>query len=182
MTGTLVIALWGATLGTVTLAWNLWKWRQESPRVVASVEAIESFTREDGYAGIRFKIRNRGGKKTTIEQVLLYRRHGWLEDGWAGIWFRLSRTLPWQRNLAGSDSKTVKLPAVLDTGGLWEGWAVLEDDAEAGDGAQRHQGVIPDEDIHKLIRAGELRYSVVCSHTSRPLRGLVLLERDSLRE
>ena len=88
---TLYIAVWGAAIGTLTFIWNPLKWHQEKPHIAVSVEAVESLRSPDCFSGIRLTLRNRGGKKTTVETIFFYRRAHWNEWRWQTIFFRISK-------------------------------------------------------------------------------------------
>jgi hypothetical protein len=177
---TLFIAIWGAVLGTLTFIWNLWKWRYETPRIVAAVETVESSWTENSFAGIRLKLRNRGGRKTTVEDIFLYRRQKWFENGLVGILFRFSRIVPWQQNVGVSNPNTAKLPVILDVGGSWEGFVPFEANEPDNDEELKCIGI--NREILKILLTGKLRYSIHCSHTNRRVMGLVRNENNWPRE
>jgi hypothetical protein len=168
---TLFIAIWGAVLGTLTFFWNLWKWRRENPRIAATVEAVESFCTENSFAGIRMTLRNRGGRKTTIERISLYRRLEWFEFGLASVLIRLNGEAAWEQNVGVSNPKTAKIPVVLDVNEFWEGFIPLE--ANEPDNEEELRQIDINRTIPEILRSGKLRYSILCSHTSRRIRGLV---------
>ena len=177
---TLYIALWGAGLGTLTFCWNIMKWRQEKPCIIATLEAVESLFKENSFVGIRLTVRNRGGKKTTIERVYLYRRQRWFEFGLGGVWTRIISALPWQFNVGVANRNTIELPKVLDVNESWERFIPLE--AGEDDSEEVLRQIDHNRSIVEVLRTGELRYSIQCSHTSHKLRGLVHHEIDSLIE
>lgn len=177
---TLFVAIWGAVLGTVTFAWNVWKWRRESPRVVASIEAVKSLWDEKRYARIRLALRNRGGKKTTVEEIFLCRRPEWQQHGLWAILYWIRREVDWQQNVGISNHKTAKLPAVLDVNEVWEGFIPLELD-DPDDDEEQNQ-IHLNREILGILNKGKLRYSIQCSHTNRRIRGVVRDEDDLIRE
>ena len=177
---TLFIAIWGVILGTVTLIWNIVRWRQEKPRITATVEALESFWSENNFRGIRLTIRNRGGKRTTIEQVFFYERTPWFKYGFESVLERLGKEIEWQQNVGVANQKTVKLPVVLDVNEMWEGFVQLETNEPDNEDELRQV-----ENNHRLLgplKSGNLRFSIQCSHTKRRVRGLIRGEEDSLKE
>ena len=177
---TLHIALWGAVLATLTFLWNILKWREERPRIFATVEAIESLLTENSFAGISLTLRNRGGKKTTIESIFLYRRQGWFEFGLAGVLDRICRRVPLKFNVSVANPKTVELPKVLDVNESWERFIPLEASGEESEEVRRQ--IDHNRAIMKVLQAGGLRYAIQCSHTSRKLRGLVQQESQWCNE
>ena len=56
------LAMWGATLGTLSLAWNLWTWTRGRPRVSATVEVRELADNNE----ISYELRNRGNQSQDI--------------------------------------------------------------------------------------------------------------------
>ena len=175
---TLFLAIWGAVLGTLTFLWNLLKWHHEKPQIIAAVQAVESFWTENSFAGIRLTLRNRGGKKTTVEEIFLYQQPRWFEFGLFGVLLRLRRQAAWRHNVSVSNAKTAKLPAVLDVNEVWEGFIPLE--ANEPDNADEMRQIDINRPIAESLKSGNLRYSIQCSHTSQRLRGLVRNEDDSL--
>jgi hypothetical protein len=171
---TLFLAIWGAAIGTLTFFWNLWKWKQESPHVKATVEAVESTWTENS-SGIRLLLRNRGGKKTTIEEILLYRRQEWFSDGLTGILFRVKKIVPWGQNLSVSNPKTIKLPVILDVHETWEGFIPFE--ANEADNEDEQRIIDRNREAARLLQIGKLRYSIHCSHTDRRITGFVKNEQ-----
>ena len=151
---TTALAVWGAVVSTVTLIWNLWKWQQEKPRVVAKATTF-GFSQVEG---IRFEIRNRGGRPTTIEDVRLvnYMR------GVAGL-FRMPARIEY---LARKYEKTINLPVLLQPGAVWTADVPLKD---------RQPGPF-DDDRAQLIKDGRLFFKVCCAHTERRVVGKVLAE------
>jgi hypothetical protein len=168
---TTFVAVWGAVLGTLTFIWNLLKWRQERPQISACIEAVESLSRDNCYSGIRLKIRNRGGKKTTVENIFLYRRASWNEFGVRSVFMLFYRQPGWEQNVAGSRLKTAVLPAVLDINGVWEGSIPFEANDE--DSEEELRQVERSRNLAEVLRIGKVRYSIVCSHTNARKTGSV---------
>ena len=168
---TTFIAAWGAILGTLTFIWNILRWRQERPQISARIEAVESFSSENCYAGVRLKIRNRGGKKTTVENIILYRRPTWSEFGVSSILLLLSRESAWEQNIVGSRLKTAVLPVVLDINGVWEGFIPFEANDE--DNEEELRQIDKSRYLVEALRIGKVRYSIICSHTNTQKTGVV---------
>jgi len=165
------IAVWGAVLGTLTFVWNVRKWRQERPKIFACIEAVESLSKGNSYAGVRLKIRNRGGKQTTVENIILYCRPTWGEFGFQSILMALAGYSAWEQNVAGSNLKTAALPAVLAINGAWEGFIPLEANDE--DDEEELRLVERGRHLADALRNGKVRFSIVCSHTNARKTGLV---------
>jgi hypothetical protein len=122
--------------------------------------------------GFSLTIRNRGGNQTTVEEVSLYRRQGLFEFGLAGAWLGIREDWAWTQSLRVSNPKTVKLPVVLDSNGVWEGWVPLE--ANEPDDDELKQIKI-NREIASTLPSGKLRYSIQCSHSNRKLDGRVVI-------
>lgn len=164
---TAVLAVWGAGLGTLTFIWNVLKWRQERPQISACIEAVESFSRANCYAGIRLKVRNRGGKKTTVENIVFHPRNIFGE-----FFARIFGQLPgWEHNIVGSHLKTAVLPVVLDINGVWEGFIPFEANDE--DNEEELRQVDRGRYLVEALRTGKVRYSIECSHTNTRKTGVV---------
>lgn len=149
---TTVLAVWGAGLSTLTFFLHVAKWRRERPRIAAEVE-----TYDVPAAGIRFAIRNRGDKPTTIEEVTLLT----YQPGFMGF-IGMKHT---EELLSGLYRRTAKLPAVLGPGEIWRGEAPFSE--------RRRSDA---EEKLSLIQAGRLFYKITCAHSSRPKLGKVRLD------
>lgn len=154
---TTFLAIWGALLGTISLLWNLWRWRRELPQLAVKVEARESYIEEDAGC-IVFEIRNRGGRPTTVEEIVLinYEDSFWGKLGFFGqcenVWVKYP--------------ETVKLPVVLKTGEVWKAHVPYPD--------EDHR--LLDLDKADLILRRRLFYKITCAHEDRPIRGRVRRE------
>ena len=177
---TFYLAIWGAVLATVTFIWNIWKWRQESPHIVEKVEAIRSLRSENNYAGIRLTLRNRGGKRTTVEKIFINRRPRWLEFGLFSILLRLRREVVWQQNVGVSNPKTAKLPVILDANEVWDGFIPFESNDPENEDELRQIDI--NRELIETVGSGSLRYSIQCAHTNHRIRGMIESENDSLEE
>lgn len=155
---TTILAVWGAVLSTVTVIWNLWRWRQEKPLIVA--KAMLCGTGKDKC--IRIEIRNRGGRPTTLEDVWLVK----YMDGIAGLLRFQARTT----YLAAKFGKRINLPVMLAAGGVWK------EDVPLWDGERTPS----DDDREELVEKGLLYFKVCCAHTDRRVAGKVMPESFSL--
>lgn len=147
------LAIWGAALSTLTLLLHLAKWRRERPRIAAEVETYEVL----GGGGIRFSVRNRGDKPTTIEEVMLLT----YQPNIMGA-FGMKAS---EEYLAGRDEGKAKLPARLGPGEIWRA-EIPFFQGRRGDAAEKLS----------LIQAGKLFYKVRCAHSPRPKIGKVRLD------
>ena len=116
------------SLGCCTLdsnnALELWKWRRENPQIAVKVEAHEAIEAIDQSGAIHYELRNRGGKSTTIEEIMLVKYA-------AGIW-GLLRNWEHIEYTSRASRETVKLPMVLKPGELWTGYSVIAEERPPG--------------------------------------------------
>lgn len=168
---TAILAVWGALIGTLTFIWNVLKWWQERPQISACIEAVESFSKDNCYAGIRLKVRNRGGKKTTVENIVFHRRPTWGEFGAESILMLWYRETAWEHNVVGSYLKTAMLPVVLDINDVWEGFIPFEANDE--DNEEELRQADRSRYLAEALRIGKVRYSIECSHTNTRKTGVV---------
>ena len=110
---------------------------------------------EDG-DWIGFEVRNRGGRATTVEEIILVDY-----DNWA---LRLLKIPQRSEFLSVYHRDTIKLPVVLEPGEIWKGHCPLGPSPEApriGDSRR------------KRLAAGCLFYRVRCAHSDRLISGRV---------
>ena len=146
-----VLAWWGAIVATLVLIWDIIKWRREGVHLTVKIKAV------DGLDGkfIRCEICNRGGKATTIKEVVLLT----YQDK---FFLRLFRMPAMTRAL--SFCADMNLPFRLDAGSAWIRTY------EFPKGEHRSMG---EDDYAELIEQGRLNYKVSFSHRSRSVRGRV---------
>lgn len=150
---TTFLAVWGAALATLTFFLHIARWRRERPRIAAEVETYDV----PAGGGIRFAIRNRGDKPTTLEEVNLLT----YQPGFMGL-IGMKHT---EEPLSGLHRRTAKLPAALGPGEIWRGEAPFSE-GRRGDAAEKLS----------LIQAGRLYYAVRCAHSPHSKRGRVRLD------
>ena len=147
------LALWGASVGSLSLAWNIWAWCRSRPRIKAKIEL-----REGGFEpNIRYEIRNQGDKPTTIEEIMLVK----YQDGILGF-FGMAEHVEY---FSGVNRKEEKLPAPLAPGELWSHSSLISENRRAGS-----------MDTLALIESGRLYFQIRCTHTDRKLSGKVKRE------
>jgi hypothetical protein len=154
---TICLAIWGAVLSTIIAILNVWTWYHNKTRVAVKVEAYDNFG-TDEIGGIRFEIRNRGGKVTTIEEIILVK---YLDGFWG-----LLRHYENAENASVKYRKTVKLPVVLQLGEVWKGYAPFPEEKS-----------FMEMDKAALIERGRLFYKIQCAHTDRLMSGRVRPEK-----
>ena len=167
--GGILISLAGFLLG-------LKKWRQEQPRIVATVEAIESFSAGCKFDGIRFVLRNTGGKQTTVVKMTLIEPAPWFADGIWGFSMRLARCGVREYNVGSQLCGSKALPHVLEPNGFYECHFQIAGESEDGG---RFKSLIM-SNFDEQITKGRLRYAIVCSHHKRAKGGRVKVETTSI--
>jgi hypothetical protein len=144
------IAGWGALAGTASLAWNVWTWRRDCARVDVAAKYHDA----GGEPWISYKIRNRGSRPTTIEDVQLIT----IAEGVFGMF-----GLPEQTSYLGATHpETIAVPAALAPGGYWEGSSAVSQE-------NRH---LP-QDIESAVKSRRLHCRVSFAHTPQRVRALV---------
>ena len=153
MTTTDYLAWIGAITGTLALAWDIFKWVHGGVRLSFKAVAVGMEEPE----GIKFEICNRGGKPTTIQEVMLmipqtpwFLQHYRLFDNRIS----LSRVAP----------KQIKLPALLQPGEVWTAIYMLEN---------RQSSDNWDRDYLKLLAENNLCFEVKSSHSNWRTRNRV---------
>ena len=164
---TTVLAIWGAALSTIVLLWDIRKWVRNNPCIVARVEFHEGFS-EEGGGWISYEIRNRGGRPTTIEELML--------ADYNVVWPRWFLIYVVRRDLCVENvhvkhKDTVKLPVVLQSGEVWKGQSPVDKEQR-----RSFDGL----DYETLIKAGKLYFKIRSAHSDRLISGKVKAE-DLLR-
>lgn len=119
------IAAWiGATTGTLTLLWDIFKWSKTGPRIsVSAAPNMVAFGVEALAVGeapcVVVEASNVGDGKTTITHVIALYYDSWLQ--------RLFRRRPTQTWVV-PDPRPGKLPHVLDKGERWVGMMEQNED------------------------------------------------------
>lgn len=147
---TTFLAIWGAVLGSLSLAWNVWTWLRGRPRIVAKVKLREWL---NGHS-ICYEIRNRGDKPTTIEEIMLVK----YQDGFWGLLGQHEHVV----YASGAYRETAKLPSHLAPGEVWKGYSPIPDE----------RGILNGRQL-ALIEEGRYYFKIQCAHTDRLLKGKV---------
>jgi hypothetical protein len=150
-----VLAWWGAIVATLVLLWDIRKWHKEGVRLSARIEGIDVPAGE----GVRCEICNRGGKATTIREVMLVT----LQEEW---WLRLLGMSKSIRNLSAS-APEINLPFLLVPGAAWSGTYFFP---------KKESHPVGNENYSELLERGRLYYKVRFSHSNRCVRGRVKKE------
>ena len=157
MSITTALAVYAAVLSTIVFLWDIRKWQRNNPRIAVKVEYHEPVS-EDGEGWISYEIRNRGGRATTIEELMLanYRRMPEL------LLYFTKREL-FSENVFVRYKDTVKLPVVLQPNEVWKGNSPVR---------KRDHHALENDDL-ELIKQGKLFYKVRCAHSDRLITGKV---------
>lgn len=145
MNATEFAAWWGAGVGTLVLAWDVYKWMKHGPQIALSIGTnmmvFGGGVREEGKF-VTVRVKNRGDGPTTIENMGLvhYRSH----------MHRLFRRTDVQMVISRAGI-SFELPHVLQPGDIWDGRAVQ------------------DEELEALANKGYLECHIYCSHAKRPI-------------
>jgi len=91
-------------VSTVALSWRFFLWVRSNPRVHVQATMKESPTGDSAEDWIEFKLRNRGGKPTTVEEIML------LLGNWicGGEGFMILRGFPGLVESVGSETQPRK--------------------------------------------------------------------------
>lgn len=152
---TAALAIWGACLSTIAFGWQILQWLLSRPRIAAKAQVREGPWRDDENV-VAFELRNRGGKPTTIEEIMFVQ--------YSNCFFRLLRFPSRIEYLSAWKSDMLELPVLLQPGEIWKGSCYLgpRDDEPHLDASRR-----------KRFDAGQLFYRIRCTHSDRTIAGVV---------
>jgi hypothetical protein len=152
---TTILAIYAAFLSTAGFAWQVFQWMRNHPKIAVSAEADSNGMDE----WIRFELRNRGGKATTIEEIMFVT--------YANAFTRFLKFPARVEYLSSYHNDTIKLPIMLQPGELWKGNCPLVPDRES---------LEPRTSRKERLDAGRLNFRVRCAHTDRLISGVVRRE------
>lgn len=150
-------AIYGAVLSSVVFLWQIYQWRRSHPRIVVKA-MVRNMDLPNEERWISFEIRNRGGKATTIEEIMFVDYANWF--------MQLVKVPNKVEYLSRYHKDSIKLPAVLQPNDLWTGRCPLlpePERARSGRAGTRRM----------RFECGRLFYRIQCSHLDRPLAGVV---------
>lgn len=153
---TFALAAWGAVVSTVGICWQVFQWVRAHPRIAVRAVAYESPTGDEADDYVRFELRNRGGRATTIEEIMFVSYESWFA--------RLRRDPNRIEYLSAYKTETLKLPVLLQSGELWRGTCYL---------GPRNDPPHLDQTRRERFVAGKLTYRIRCAHTDRLIAGIV---------
>lgn len=130
LSGTDVVAWWGAVVATVVLVWDIYKWRTSGPKIKFVVQpntlVVGDPTRK-GQKFISVNATNVGDRPTTITNLVLQHYKNY---------FNMLRRKPSTSMFIVSPSTTQPIPYILQPGDVWQGLSIqnseLEDLAKDG--------------------------------------------------
>jgi hypothetical protein len=130
LTGTDIVAWWGAIVATVVLLWDIYKWKTTGPRirfVVRSGMIVMGDPTREGQTFISSEATNVGDRPTTITNLVIQHYE---------TYFAMLRHKPSTSMLVTEPSKSQPLPYVLQPGSVWHGLSPqngeIEDLAKTG--------------------------------------------------
>lgn len=115
LTGTEIVAWWGAIVATVVLLWDIYKWKSAGPRirfVVTSGMIVVGDPSREGQTYISSEATNVGDRPTTITNLVIQHYK---------TYFSMVRHKPSTSMLVTEPSIAQPLPFVLQPGGVWRG-------------------------------------------------------------
>lgn len=147
------VALWGAILSTIVLAWDIYKWRTAGPKLRVSVQPnMESFNmpQYDGETLILTNVSNYGDRSTTITNfVLLY-----YKNLWSLIRGRNDKGL-----IVPNPSVAQPLPYELKQGTIWNGVSIQNAEVEC------------------MSQQGYLMCALYHSHSAKPIMRRLVIKK-----
>ena len=159
MEATTVAAWWGAGLATVVLAWDVYKWSDQKPKIVFDVTPNYVMLQDgisDDKAIVYLEVTNRGAAPTTITNVAV--------QHYANVWKRVRgkpcfSAVVSEPTLGGGK----RIPFQLGQNERWQG------------------GMNQTEELLQRARTGYLVVEVYHSASSRPVRKRVTVPDDTTR-
>ncbi len=130
LTGTDIVAWWGAVVATIVLIWDIYKWKKQGPRIRFRVQPgmiiIGDPTRK-GKKFISAEATNVGDRPTTITNLVMQ---------FYKTYFQMLRHKPSESMIVNTPSSSQPLPYTLNPGQIWRGLAIqspeIEDLAKKG--------------------------------------------------
>lgn len=149
------LAIWGAVLSTLAIAWDVYKWRTSGPqismRLSTNMQSI-SVPEYEGKTLISATVTNRGDRPTTITHFAIA-----YYDSWWKSFIKKRRT---KAAIVATPSLAQRLPFELKAGAEWIGL-----------GEQN-------QDISRWAKEGWLYVEIYHSHADKPVRKRVVLTND----
>ncbi len=154
LTGTDIVAWWGAILATVVLLWDIYKWKTAGPRirfVVRSGMIVVGDPSREGQTFVSAEATNVGDRPTTITNLVLQHYKTYLA---------MLRHKPSTSMLVTNPSISQPLPYVLQPGSVWQGLAIQS------------------EEIEDLAKSGYLVCGLCHSHSHREIDRRVVIRKQ----
>jgi hypothetical protein len=145
------LAIWGAVLSTIAIAWDVYKWRSAGPnlwmRVMVDMEPY-NLPQYQGKTLVIVVVANRGDRPTTITHLGLAYYSSW--------WKAMLRKKATAAGYVAIPNPAQRVPFELKAGSEWSG--MIEQNTQ----------------LEEWARDGWLYATVYHSHAKRPLRGRIV--------
>ena len=155
LSGTDIVAWWGAIVATSVLIWDIYKWRTSGPRIKFIVQPNSLVVGDPARKGKRFisvKATNVGDRPTTITNLVLQHYKNY---------FNMLRRKPSTSMIVIDPNTSQPIPYILQPGGLWQGLA------------------IQDLELEDLSRNGYLVCGLCHSHSDKEIDRRVILKSNN---
>ena len=125
LTGTAIVAWWGAIVATLVLIWDIYKWKTSGPHirfVVTPNMMVVGDPDREGKKYISAEATNTGDRPTTITNLVVQYYETYLS---------MLRHKPSQSRIVTNPNSSQPLPHVLHPGSVWRGLALQTSEIEA---------------------------------------------------
>lgn len=145
LTGTDIVAWWGAVIATIVLSWDIYKWKTSGPRLKFKVTPnmlVVGDPAREGKTFISANATNIGDRPTTITNLVIQHYNNY---------FNMFRHKPSTSMIVVAPNTARPLPFVLQPGQVWQGLA------------------IQDQELEKLAKDGYLVCGLCHSHSDKEI-------------
>ncbi len=155
LTGTDIVAWWGAIVATSVFIWEIYKWRTSGPRIKFAVQPNSLVVGDPVREGKKFisvNATNVGDRPTTITNLVLQHYKNY---------FNMLRRKPSISMVVLKPSTSQPIPYILQPGGVW-------------------QGLVPqDSELEDLSKDGHLVCGLCHSHSDKEIDRRVILKSNN---
>lgn len=151
MEATEIAAWWGASVATLVLLWDVYKWKRKGPRLLMRLSPnmqVWGDPHREGKTWVSVTVSNIGDAPTTIKGIGME---------FYSNWYRRIRLRPNRAAVFPNPNDTFPLPKVLNPGEEWLGLIPQE-------------RVDKNRDLEELARTGYLIIWLSQSHRQREMR------------
>ncbi|MBI5205303.1 MAG: hypothetical protein HZA11_10340 [Nitrospirae bacterium] len=124
LTGTDIVAWWGAVIATIVLIWDIYKWKTSGPKlkfVVTPNMLVVGDPAREGKKYISANATNIGDRPTTITNLVIQHYNNY---------FNMLRHKPSTSMIVVAPSTAQPLPFILQPGQVWQGLAIQNQELE----------------------------------------------------